>query len=129
MLDRLKSVFFPPGEEVKGGCGLVPLYEPANPTVDFVFVHGLGGGSRKTWSKSDRDEHYWPKEWLPHDPCFQDVRIHSFGYNSDWMSMKQDVANISDFALSLLNEIKFSKSIRSPNNVTFHYSQTARREH
>jgi len=98
-------------EEAKGSLGLNLLYDPADPVVDFVFVQGLGGGSRKTWSKSSNIKHFWPR-WLAQDSDFQDVRIHSFGYNSDWASMKQDVSNISDFALSLLNALQYSDTMR-----------------
>ncbi len=92
-------------ENAKGSLGLDLLYCPTDPVADFVFVHGLGGGSRRTWSKSSNLEQFWPI-WLPQAPDFKDVRIHSFGYNSDWASMKQDMSNISDFALLLLNTLQ-----------------------
>ena len=46
--------------------------------------------------------HYWPKEWLPRDPEFKNVRIHSFGYNADWVETKQSFLNIHDFGKALL---------------------------
>ena len=101
----------------KGALGLNLLYDPPSPVVDFVFVHGLGGGSRKTWSKSDSLDHFWPGEWLPHDPGFQNVRIHSFGYNSDWASTQDDVSNIQDFALGLLNAVKYAQGLRASSIV------------
>jgi len=103
-------------DDAKGSLGLNLLYHPADPVVDFVFVHGLGGGSRKTWSKSSNLKHYWPR-WLAQDSDFQDVRIHSFGYNSDWASMKQDVSNISDFALALLNALQYVDTIQNPSRT------------
>ena len=39
-------------EDAKGSLGLSLLHDASDPIVDFVFVHGLGGGSRKTWSYS-----------------------------------------------------------------------------
>ncbi|RMJ29028.1 WD40 [Aspergillus sp. HF37] len=89
----------------KGSLGLNLLHSPACPVVDFVFVHGLGGGSRKTWSRTSSIEDYWPQEWLPKDPDFKHVRVHSFGYNSDWGKGKDNCLNIHHFAKSLLGEL------------------------
>ncbi|KAI1739372.1 hypothetical protein F4680DRAFT_449117 [Xylaria scruposa] len=101
----------------KGPLGLNTLYEPqeATPVVDIIFVHGLGGGSRKTWSRTVDPLHFWPKAWLPEDVNFRDARIHSFGYNADWGERRQSILNIHDFAQSLLGEIKNNPSIRRDN--------------
>ncbi|GIJ87379.1 hypothetical protein Asppvi_006285 [Aspergillus pseudoviridinutans] len=66
-------------KELRGPLGLILLFSPEQPLIDLIFVHGLGGGSRKTWSKTASASHYWPKEWLPRDPAFKNVRVHSFG--------------------------------------------------
>ncbi|KAK1634966.1 hypothetical protein BDP81DRAFT_55296 [Colletotrichum phormii] len=99
-------------EEVRGPYGLVLLSSPSEPIVDFVFVHGLRGGSRKTWSKSEDPLHFWPKEWLPRDTDFKHVRIHSFGYNSDWSQPHDTVLNVHDFGKSLLGALDDSPLIR-----------------
>ncbi|KAK1974128.1 hypothetical protein LZ30DRAFT_560493, partial [Colletotrichum cereale] len=99
-------------EEIRGLYGLVLLSSPSEPIVDFVFVHGLRGGSRKTWSKSEDPLHFWPKEWLPRDPDFRHVRIHSFGYNSDWFQAHDTVLNVHDFGKSLLGALDDSPLIR-----------------
>lgn len=92
-------------EDGKGPFGLNTLFDPDNPAVaDLVFVHGLGGGSRSTWTKSNDPSLYWPKEWLPQDPRFQDVRIHSFGYNSNWGN--ESILSVHDFAKALLGSIQ-----------------------
>lgn len=101
-----------PREDFKGPLGLNLLHAPSKPLVDLIFVHGLGGGSRKTWSKTTDPYHYWPKEWLPRDPAFQNVRIYSFGYVADWSEMKNSVLEINDFARSLLGEIKDNPEMR-----------------
>src|SRR5271155_3924291 len=88
-------------DEIRGPIGLNLLYEPAEPIVDLIFVHGLGGGSRKTWSKSPGVDSFWPQEWLPRDVEFKHTRVHSFGYNSNWMEKGQSVLNMIDFAKSL----------------------------
>ncbi|ERF75026.1 hypothetical protein EPUS_08840 [Endocarpon pusillum Z07020] len=92
-------------EDIRGHFGLNLLHEPSEPLIDFIFVHGLRGGSRKTWSKTDNIGHYWPKEWLPVDPKFKNVRIHSFGYNSDWGERTGSVLTIHDFGQALLGDI------------------------
>lgn len=101
----------------KGPLGLTTLHEPqeATPAVDLIFVHGLGGGSRKTWARTVDPLHFWPKAWLPEDIEFRDVRIHSFGYNADWSERRQSILNIHDFAQSLLGEIKNNPLIRRGN--------------
>lgn len=101
-------------EDIRGRLGLNLLHEPSEPLIDFIFVHGLRGGSRKTWSKTDQIDHYWPKRWLPVDPKFRDVRIHSFGYNSDWAEMTSSNLTIHDFGQALLGEIYTSPLLNSP---------------
>lgn len=92
-------------ENSKGPFGLNLLFDPDDPAIaDLVFVHGLGGGSKSTWTKSNDPSLYWPKEWLPQDPCFQDFRIHSFGYNSNWGD--ESILNVHDFAKALLASIQ-----------------------
>ena len=92
----------------KGPLGLNLLHSPSEPLVDFVFVHGLGGGSRKTWSKTSSITHYWPQAWLPHDSAFKHVRVHSFGYDSDWAKGKDNCLNIHHMGKSLLGELSTS---------------------
>ncbi|KAH8879232.1 hypothetical protein GQ53DRAFT_800306 [Thozetella sp. PMI_491] len=99
----------------KGALGLTTLHEPSLPTrpvADIVFIHGLGGGSRKTWSFSNEPYHFWPQAWLPEEPDLSDVRIHSFGYNADWTGRRQSVLRIYDFAQSLISELKNNPSVR-----------------
>lgn len=95
-------------DDPKGPLGLNLLHSPSEPLIDFIFVHGLGGGSRKTWSKTSSVTHYWPQEWLPKDPAFKNVRVHSFGYNSDWIKGKDNCLNIHHFSKSLLGEMSTS---------------------
>ncbi|MCJ1239280.1 hypothetical protein MMC14_007274, partial [Varicellaria rhodocarpa] len=58
-------------EDQKGALGLNRRYLPSEPLIDFIFVHGLRGGSRKTWSMTNSVTHYWPQEWLPKYPTFK----------------------------------------------------------
>ena len=101
----------------KGQFGLNSLYEPPDSAiVDLIFVHGLGGGSRSTWTKCNDPSLYWPQEWLPHDPGFRDVRIHSFGYDANWN--KESTLNLHDFAKSLLGSIQDCPLIPRASNVS-----------
>ena len=95
-------------DDWRGPLGLNLLHSPSVPLIDFIFVHGLGGGSRKTWTKTSSITHYWPQEWLPKDPAFKDVRILSFGYDSNWIKGKDNCLNIHHFGISLLGEISTS---------------------
>lgn len=83
--------------------------------VDLVFIHGGGGGSRKTWSLSPDNAHYWPQAWLPDDGDFSgSVRIHTFGYKADWdwPAPRNSPLNIQDFGQSLLGELRNNPAIR-----------------
>ncbi|KAJ1324157.1 protein SERAC1 [Microdochium nivale] len=101
----------------KGPLGLNTLSWPqCETTAHLVFVHGLGGGSRSTWTASNDPALYWPSEWLPYEDGFESVRIHSFGYNSNWD--KESVLNVHDFATSLLNALCDSLDGRDQSSQT-----------
>ncbi|KAI1733792.1 hypothetical protein F4680DRAFT_440553 [Xylaria scruposa] len=100
-------------ETAKGSLGLNLLFEPSEPRLDIIFVHGLQGGSRKTWSLHPTDPlTYWPSEWLPHEPGFRHARTHSFGYDSDWRRTAASSLTVHDFALALLADIKHSQAFK-----------------
>src|SRR3954469_7017291 len=54
-------------EDERGPQGLRALVECQDPLVEVVFVHGLRGGSRSTWSANDDPATFWPQEWLVED--------------------------------------------------------------
>ncbi|KAL7945337.1 hypothetical protein V8C42DRAFT_54964 [Trichoderma barbatum] len=99
--------------------GLCTLYDPAprNAVADIIFIHGLGGSSRKTWSNSSSQRSFWPQDWLPVERGFEDVRVHSFGYRADWGKkwQQQSILNIHDFAESLIGGLRNHPSIRRDN--------------
>ncbi|EXJ63335.1 uncharacterized protein A1O5_11656 [Cladophialophora psammophila CBS 110553] len=93
--------------------GLTPLYSPAEPQVDFVFVHGLRGGSVKTWCKNENLRLFWPKEWIAADVDLKDrVRTSSFGYANDWMTSKASQLTLHDFGRDLLHQLENSPYLR-----------------
>ncbi|KAH0538685.1 hypothetical protein FGG08_004760 [Glutinoglossum americanum] len=91
--------------------GLTVLYAPEeSPSVDIIFVHGLGGTSQQTWSKNRDPELFWPKNWLPLEPDICTARVLSFGYNAHYFSSgPNNILSISDFAKSLLFDMKLGK--------------------
>ena len=92
-------------DDLKGPLGLTTLFGGRESVVcDLIFVHGLGGGSRSTWTYASDPSLFWPKEWLPRDEDFNDTRIHSFGYSSNWE--KESSLNVHDFSKSLLGSIQ-----------------------
>ncbi|KAI0966346.1 WD40 repeat-like protein [Xylaria arbuscula] len=105
-------------EIAHGPLGLNLLFEPSEPKLEIVFVHGLKGGSRKTWSLDPTDSMtYWPKEWLPFEHGFRHARIHSFGYDSDWSKSAASTLTVHDFALALLADLKHSQAIKRDGNT------------
>lgn len=89
--------------------GLTLLYAPIEPPVaDIVFVHGLGGSSRLSWSKNKDLGLFWPQEWLPGDQDVQNARVFTFGYNAFFLSSSQTSAmGVTDFAKNLLYDLLY----------------------
>ncbi|KAJ5818486.1 hypothetical protein N7474_004077 [Penicillium riverlandense] len=110
-LSRTSTTSGDQAEWAKGPLGLSLLYSPTAPEIDFIFVHGLGGNSRKTWTKSSLQSNFWPKEWLSKDPAFKNVRIHSYGYDSYYLKGKEDCLNVHHIGKSFLGAISTSPCI------------------
>ena len=89
--------------------GLHAVYVPETPpSVDIIFVHGLGGTSQATWSWKRDTDFFWPGKWLPGEPFIRNARILSFGYDADFKSVRSGVvSSVSDFAKDLLFCMKF----------------------
>jgi hypothetical protein len=93
-----------------GPVGLKVIHRPpGHRTADLVFVHGLGGNSRKTWMKHHNPESFWPLKFLPQEPHLDAVRILTFGYNATYKS-GSGRTNISlvDFSKQLLSGLKYA---------------------
>lgn len=100
---------------LKNEFGLNTVFEPAASSTtiaDFVFVHGLRGGSSTTWYRTQDAEYFWPKEWLPKDADFEGVRIHSFGYNSNWATWLKSPLDVHAFGQSLVEELHSNPKIK-----------------
>ena len=91
--------------------GLHVLHSPEESRrVDIVFVHGLGGTSRLTWSKNKDLNLFWPLTFLPLEPDICQARIMTFGYNGSFLkSSTRSSATVLDFAKDLLYDLKYAK--------------------
>jgi len=88
-----------------GRLGLTVIHEPASRNLDVIFVHGLGGGSRKTWCYKKSPNIFWP-EWLPQIPTLSRARISTFGYNAEVIAHTgYNQANVESFAKQLLHSL------------------------
>ncbi|KAF8433173.1 WD40-repeat-containing domain protein [Terfezia claveryi] len=86
-----------------GKLGLTVIHESTSRKLDIIFVHGLGGGSRKTWCYDRNPEIFWP-EWLGDIPELSRARISTFGYNADIIANTGTTqANVESFAKELLH--------------------------
>ncbi|KAK6954764.1 hypothetical protein Daesc_004733 [Daldinia eschscholtzii] len=92
-----------------GPLGLTVVYTPENAhKADIVFIHGLGGTSRWTWSKDRDPELFWPAEFLPLEPDVRLARISTFGYNANFLKAGSIGVSVLDFAKDLLFDLKYA---------------------
>jgi hypothetical protein len=84
--------------------GLHVVHEPRREqnTVNLIFVHGLGGSAKGTWTHSSKT--FWPT-LLHDDDRFTNVRISIFGYKADFNNVfePKNTLGITDFAKQLLD--------------------------
>lgn len=108
----------PPIEDNRGPLGLRLLYAPAVALVDIIFVHGLNGGSLKSWCVAGDRQTFWPQEWLPQEPSLQHARIHTFGYPAGFVGAQANCLDLNDLGRSLLDDIVTSPTLRADQNVS-----------
>lgn len=86
------------------------MYTPEGAqSADIVFIHGLGGTSRRTWSKNEDPELFWPLKFLPLEPDISMTRIFTFGYNANYRRAGNISTSVLDFAKDLLFDLKYAK--------------------
>ncbi|KAM7210541.1 hypothetical protein V8F06_014077 [Rhypophila decipiens] len=90
--------------------GLTLVYSPDHGPIkaDIIFVHGLGGTSRMTWSKDRNIRLFWPGEFLPLENELCQSRIFTFGYNADVKSGSKTSSSILTFAKDLLYDLNYA---------------------
>ncbi|MBE3050331.1 hypothetical protein IMZ48_49115 [Candidatus Bathyarchaeota archaeon] len=106
-----------PEEGIRGELGLRLVHSSPEPLVDIIFVHGLRGGSIRTWRKGTDPRYFWPQCWLPLEKGFENASIHTFGYDSDWGTAKQSMLSVHDFGRTLYEEMRASQYLRSHDEV------------
>lgn len=60
---------------------------------------------------------FWPKEWLPSEKAFRHVRIHSYGYDSDWKKSQKSPLTIHDFGQAMLADMYNAPSLKRNGDV------------
>ena len=93
------------GEEFPFGLEILhdPAIRLATP-VQIIFVHGLGGSKRGTWTHS-QTRGFWPA-WLKEHPGLDKVRLATFGYNSAFNPLEPNTnLSIPTFATQLLYDM------------------------
>jgi hypothetical protein len=113
--DQLTSFFFGRNQsearlsdcdrQTEGNLGLIPLNEPRHPDLNIIFVHGLGGCAKGTWTDPQTGS-FWPP-WLAGVHGLERARVMSFGYDSSWNKIwkSNNVLDIADFGRQLVNEL------------------------
>ncbi|KAI1339150.1 hypothetical protein F5Y15DRAFT_95240 [Xylariaceae sp. FL0016] len=97
-----------------GPLGLNVIYTPDNGRkADIVFIHGLGGTSRWTWSKDRDPELFWPLTFLPLEPDLCLARILTFGYDASVQKTGGLTTSVLDFAKDLLFDLKYGRDQNS----------------
>lgn len=96
-----------------GAFGLHVVYTPDHGhKADIVFVHGLGGTSRWTWSKNRDPDLFWPLTFLALEPDLCLARICTFGYNATLKKGGHAGHSVLDFAKDLLFDLKYATDER-----------------
>ena len=94
--------------------GLTQLYAPTGGgKVDVVFVHGLNGNPKETWS-AEKSRVFWPAELLPPILEEEKARILVYGYDADVSSFTDGVSKdkIHNHAEHLIAELAANRRIR-----------------
>jgi len=85
--------------------------------VDIIFVHGLGGLAKKTWTHSS-SKAFWP-DFFHEEEEFSNARISTFEYDSNLSNIfgANNILDISGFA-KLLNRLHLHysqyRNVRGP---------------
>ena len=85
--------------------GLTAVWTSPRPTVDIIFIHGLGGTPAKTWYHEKDPSTFWPS-WLHEEPELLHARVHTFGYSAKIVGAANS-SGIFDFARDLLFKMKY----------------------
>lgn len=101
------------GRELESPFRLIEVYSPDNPRVDIVFVHGLNGHPKETWTSKDTGV-FWPVDLLPKFLDSEGARILSYGYNANVAAFTDGVSKdkIHNHAETLASTLAANRSLR-----------------
>jgi pimeloyl-ACP methyl ester carboxylesterase len=89
------------------GFGITVLTEESNhdAALDVVFVHGLMGNARTTWTHRASGT-FWPRDLLPRD--VPNVRVMTFGYPADIVNLLRptSTSGVTNHAASLVGALE-----------------------
>ncbi|KAK8139498.1 hypothetical protein PG984_002878 [Apiospora sp. TS-2023a] len=88
------------GPDIAGDYGLKTVFESESPKVDIVFIHGLDGHWRASFTQ---DNVFWPSQYLPHD--VEDIRILLFGYDARVISKSPISKTVYNHAEALVGDL------------------------
>ncbi|KAJ5157089.1 uncharacterized protein N7482_008189 [Penicillium canariense] len=92
--------------------GLTQIYSPrANPTVDIVFVHGLSGHPRNSWTSQTGC--FWPADLLPQALASVHPRVLTYGYNATVPSVAAARHPLLIQAETLLSDLVADRKFRN----------------
>lgn len=95
--------------------GLTQVYAPTGGgKVDIVFVHGLNGHPKKTWT-AEKSQTFWPLQLLPPILAEQRARILVYGYDATVTSFTDGVSKdkIHNHAENLVAALSANRRIRN----------------
>lgn len=95
--------------------GLTQVYAPTGGgKVDIVFVHGLNGNPKKTWT-ADKSKVFWPLQLLPPILTEQRARILVYGYDANVTSFTDGASKdkIHNHAENLVAALSANRRIRN----------------
>ncbi|TKA69469.1 hypothetical protein B0A49_05207, partial [Cryomyces minteri] len=104
-------------DPAEGDYGCKILHDPVDAVVDIIFVHGLTGSRRNTWTKKwtigkQTVACFWPEHLLPIN--IENARISTWGYDADVVDPKlfHMVSNnsITEHAANLCTEVAHLRS-------------------
>ena len=84
----------------QGQPGSIPICTENEYKLDIVFIHGLNGHRKRTWTHENGT--FWPRDLLPE--VFPSARIYTYGYPSE-IFLTRSRATIQDIASNLLSYI------------------------
>jgi tetratricopeptide (TPR) repeat protein len=93
--------------------GNPPFFQNPKAEKLIVFIHGVGGDPRDTWTNKDNDPNFfWPEE-LSKDPAFKNADVLSFGYKSECgpTLIISEIAKSLELTLNSLTEMENYKSL------------------